>query len=241
MLYTGAGTVRGVSDLATYEGTPVKAIIADSVDWADREDVFVFLMGPYRRLDPSYLYPEGDYPLPPDPLAPRDENVDPDRVEATLRTICERVSAETSTTVFLACDVDVPTRREVARNDLDEPGMPVIDQSVAFARASDGSAFVFTKAGLTTGAGVEAGAIPEHFRLRSPDERLRDPRSFCVFVESEKRGDERTRYAQRFSSASIDEMDDAYDLRFRNFVDREHLVRGLVEFVESYVVPLSVG
>ncbi len=225
--------------LETYEGTPVTAIIADSIEWANEGDVFVFLMEPYRRLDPSYLYPDDEYPFPPDPLAPRDETVDPDRVEATLRTICERVSGETSTSVFLASDVEIPTRREVLRNDLDEPGMAVIDQSIAIARASDGNAFVFTMAGLTTGAGVEAGAIPEHFQLRRQDERRRDPRSLCLFVEAEESGGDRKRYEQRFNSASIDEMDDAYDLRFRPFVDREHLVDGLVAFVESYVVPLA--
>lgn len=227
------------SDLESYDGTPVESIIADSIDWADQGDVFVFLMGPYRRLDPSYLYPGQEYPLPHDPLAPQDECVEPDRVETTLRTICERVSAMTSTTVFLASDVSIPTKRQVESKGLNEPGMAVIDQSIAFARASDGNAFVFTRAGLTTGAGVEAGAIPEHFELRSSAGRVRDPRSFCLFIESEATGDERKQYEPRFSSASIDEMDDAYDLRFRPFVDREHLVRGLVEFVESYVVPLA--
>jgi hypothetical protein len=41
---------------------------------------------------------------------------------------------------------------------------------------------------------------------------------------------------------SIDEMDDAYDLRFRYFETREDLIDQLVTFVESSVVPLhSVG
>ena len=34
-------------------------------------------------------------------------------------------------------------------------------------------------------------------------------------------------------------MDDAYDLRFRYFVDREELVERLVDFVEAYVIPLA--
>ncbi|WP_435182029.1 DUF7509 family protein [Halorussus sp. AFM4] len=228
-------------DLTAYRGRDVETVVADSIPGADPDDVFVFLMGPYRLLDPSYLYPDEGYPLPPDPLAPASDGAAPDRIEATLRTVCERVSAETGATAFIASDVDIPTKREVERRDLDEPGMAVIDQSVAFAKASAGSAFVFTKAGLTTGAGAEAGAIPEHFRLRSPDERRRDPRTLAVLAEAEPSDDDRNTYVPKFSSASIDEMDDAYDLRFRYFTDRDDLVGKLVDFVESYVVPLSMS
>lgn len=228
-----------MSSLETYDGTPIGEIIARSIPWTNDSDVFVFLMGPYRIIDPSYLYSEGEYPLPPDPLAPAGSSPNADEIVRTLRSICERVSDETSTTMFLASDVDIPTKREVSQNALDEPGMAVIDQSIAFARASDGNAFVFTKAGLTTGAGAEAGAIPEHFDLRRRTERSRDPRTFCIFAEAEESSDDRRTYEPKFSSASIDEMDDAYDLRFRYFVDRTDLVDKLVDFVESYVVPLS--
>lgn len=228
-----------MTQLTEYRGREIEAIIADSVPAADLSDVFVFLMGPYRLLDPSYLFPDEGYRLPPDPLAPTAERVAPDRIEATLRTICERVTEETAATAFIASDVDIPTKREVARDDLDEPGMSVIDQSVAFAKASDGSAFVFTKAGLTTGAGAEAGAIPEHFGLRSREDRLRDPRTLSILAEAEPSDDGRNTYVPKFSSASIDEMDDAYDIRFRYFTDRDDLVEKLVDFVESYVVPLS--
>lgn len=229
-----------MKELEEYRGRPIEEIVAESVPWGDRSNVFVFVMGPYRRLDPSYVYENEDYPLPPDPLAPEDEAAPPDDVERTLRTVCERTSKETSTTVFLASDVEIPTKRDVAQNGLDEPGMAVIDQSIAYARASDGCAFVFTRAGLTTGAGAECGAIPEHFRLRRPRERTRDPRTLCLFREAEATGtDGRAHYEYLFSSASIDEMDAAYELRFRPFVDREHLVESLVEFVESYVVPLA--
>ncbi|OVE86326.1 DUF7509 family protein [Natronolimnobius baerhuensis] len=229
-----------MSTLTEYDGTPVETIIARSIPDADPDDTFVFLMGPYRLLDPSYLYPDDGYPLPPDPLAPQAGAGAPDAIEATLRTICERVSDETGTTAFIASDVDIPTRREAEREQLPESGMAVIDQSVAFATASAGNAFVFTKAGLTTGAGAEAGAIPEHFRLRDPETRRRDPRTFCLFAEATKtHGENGPVYEPRFSSASIDEMDDAYDLRFRYFADREELVERLVDFVESYVVPLA--
>lgn len=225
-------------DLTEYDGTPMETVIRQSIPYADPDGPLVFLMGPYRLLDPTYLYPGESYPLPPDPLAPNGDGVAPDAIEATLRTICERVSAATPATVFIASDVDVPTRTEAARSDRSEPGMAVIDQSVAFANASAGSAFVFTKAGLTTGAGAEAGAIPEQFRLRDETARRRDPRTLCIFAEATRTDDGRT-YEPRFRSASIDEMDEAYAIRFRYFDDRPALVDALVDFVEAYVVPLA--
>lgn len=226
--------------LDVYEGMPIDSIVADSLPRASVGDEFVFLMGPYRRLDPSYLYQDETYPLPPDPLAPTADDVAPDEVERTLREVAERVSSTSGVTAFIATDIELPTRQTVVAEDLDEPGMPVIDQSVALARASDGCAFVFTKAGLTTGTGAEAGAIPEHFRLRSVDHRLRDPRCFCCFLEARERGSsDELLYDYEFTSASIDEMDDAYGLRHRPFVDREHLVEGLVDFSEAYVIPLT--
>lgn len=36
----------------------------------------------------------------------------------------------------------------------------------------------------------------------------------------------------------MDEMDDAYDLRFRYFETRDDLIEVFVTFVESYVLPL---
>lgn len=230
-----------MTDLTEYQGHDVEEVIADSISGADPDDTFVFIMGPYRLLDPSYLYSGHDFPLPPDPLAPTDEGVSSDQIEATLQRVCERVSDRTGVTAFIASDIDAPTKQEVARDDLDEPGLSVIDQSVAFAKASNGCAFIFTKAGLTTGAGAEAGAIPEHFRLRSREGRLRDPKTFSILAEAELSDSEKKRYVPKFSSASIDEMDDAYDLRFRYFVNREDLVEKLVDFVESYVVPLSAA
>lgn len=44
--------------------------------------------------------------------------------------------------------------------------MSVLDQSVAFAAVSDTAVFIFTNAGLTTGAGSEVGAILGDFNLR---------------------------------------------------------------------------
>jgi len=226
--------------LDTYRGEPIRDRIHDSLPYGNSSDPLVFLMGPYRLLDPDYLYDDdGDRSLPPDPLAPDSTRGEPDLIEATLRTVAERVSAETGATAFIASDVDIPTRTEVERDGLSEPGLSVIDQSVAFAEASAGNAFVFTKAGLTTGVGAETGAIPEYFRLRDETGRRRDPRTFKIFSEAEPSDDDRRTYEPKFSSASINEMDDAYDIRFGYFTSREHLVETLIVFVESYVEPLA--
>lgn len=224
-----------MDELDRYRGESVESIIRRSVPAPD-SDLLVFLMGPYRLLDPGYLYPDGEHSLPPDPLAPDADGPRPDRIEATLHGVAARVSERTPATVFVATDVDIPTRREASARETAGPGMAVIDQSVAFARASAGCVFTFTKAGLTTGVGAETGAIPEHFGLREPGVAARDPRAFCILSEGERRAD--GTYDPTFSSASIDEMDDAYDLRFRYFETREELVSRLVTFVESYVVPL---
>lgn len=237
LIYEAVTTPGTMADLETYGETPVRDIIVDSVPWADASDVLVFLMGPYRLLDPSYLYPGDDYPLPPDPLAPEGDDAAPDEIQATLRSICREVSKETQAAVFIASDVDIPTKREIATEGCAEPGLAVIDQSVAFAKASDGNAFVFTKAGLTTGTGAEAGAVPEYFRLREPGSRRRDPRSFCIFSGAERSGGNQMTYEPKFSSASIGEMDDAYSLRFRYFADRNELEDKLIDFIESYVIP----
>lgn len=219
-----------------YQGEPVEDVVRRSVS-ASPDEPLVFLMGPYRLLDPGYLYPGDGFSLPPDPLAPGEDALERDLVRKTLEEIATRVTEETQAKVFIATDFDVPTKTEVAEQGRDEPGMAVIEQSIACARASAGSAFVFTKAGLTTGVGAEAGAIPEHFRLRDPDAARRDPRTLCLLVEGER--DEDGKYSARFSSASIDEMDEAYRLRFRYFDSREDLVDELVTFVESYVIPLQ--
>jgi len=228
--------------LDEYDGEAIRDVVERSIPARGDGEVLVFVMGPYRLLDPAYLYPEEVVPdLPPDPLAPdaTRSGVDPDDIEATLRTVCRKVSERTGATAFLASEVDVPTKREVERRDLDEPGMTVIEQSLAFAAASEGNAFVFTKAGLTTGVGCEVGAIPEQFSLRSPDGRTRSPKTFCIFEDAEYDPATDT-YDPKFGSASIDELDKTYDIRFRYFADRRDLVESLTAFVESYVVPSTL-
>lgn len=227
-----------MDDLADYGGEPIEEIIRRSIPYAT-DDPLVFLMGPYRLLDPTYLFSTGEYSLPPDPLAPTDDSVAPDSIEDTLREVAERVSEETPTTVFIASDVDIPTIQETNEKDLEEPGLSVIEQSLAFARASAGNVFVFTKAGLTTGVGAESGAIPEYFSLRNDSSGLRDPRTLCILAEGEVVGDEKEQhYEPKFGSASISEMDRAYGIQYRHFADKSTLADSIISFIESYVIPL---
>lgn len=231
-----------MSSLETYQDETIRDHIKRSAPVKQESEIFLFVMGPYRLFDPAYLYPNNDsFDLPPDPLAPRTsrDGIDPDEIEATLRGLCRKLSQRTGVTAFLASDVNIPTKRQVERDGLDEPGMSVIEQSLAFAEASEGNAFIFTKAGLTTGVGCESGAIPEYFALRSSTERRRPSETFCIFEDAEYDSETGT-YESKFGSASIDEMDKTYDIPFRYFTDREDLLDALTSFVESYVVPSAL-
>jgi hypothetical protein len=230
---------ENVTGLTEHDGRSVESIIRESVPGAADGTKLVFVMGPYRLLDPGYLYEDRTFSdLPPDPLAPHDHghaDVDPDDIEATLRGLCSELSEVPGVTAFLATDVTIPTVREVEEEGAQGPAMPVIDQSVAFAAASDASAFVFTKAGLTTGAGAEAGAIPEYFGLRD-DDPSRPPELCRIFAEAKREErDGQTYLEPQFASASIDEMDEAYDVPIAHFADRDELLDKLIGFVEGDV------
>ncbi|RXK51210.1 DUF7509 family protein [Halorientalis pallida] len=113
------------------------------------------------------------------------------------------------------------------------------DQSVAFAAASDASAFVFTRAGLTIGAGAEAGAIPEYFGFRD-DEPSRPPELCRIFAEANRvERDGRTYLEPQFASASIDEMDAASDVPVAHFAEYDELLDKLIGFVEGDVFELA--
>lgn len=231
-----------MNSLESYQNESIREHVIRSVPTERRSEILLYVMGPYRLLDPAYLYPgNDDFDLPADPLAPKtsQSGIRPDEIEATLRGICEKLSKRTGVTAFLASEVDIPTKREVKREELDEPGMSVIEQSLAFAEASEGNAFIFTKAGLTTGVGCESGAIPEYLALRSPEERRCPPKTLCIFEDADYDSETRT-YEPKFGSASIDELDKTYDIPFRYFTDREDLVDSLTSFVESYTVPSTL-
>lgn len=232
-----------MSGLTEHDGRSVEAIVRESVPQGATATKLVFVMGPYRLLDPGYLYEGQTFSdLPPDPLAPHDHghaDVAPDEIEATLRGLCAELSDVPGVTAFIAADVAIPTVREVENDETEGPAMPVIDQSVAFAAASDAAAFVFTKAGLTTGAGAEAGAIPEFFGFRG-DDPSRPPELCRIFAEANRvESSGRTYLEPTFASASIDEMDEAYDVPISHFADRGSLLDKLIGFVEGDVFELA--
>ncbi|GAB3025056.1 DUF7509 family protein [Natronobiforma cellulositropha] len=191
------------------------------------DDVFVYVMGPYTAFDASYAYEDADEldsPFFADPLFDPDRHVTEDGrgdYRLALEEFCADLRAALGVRAFVATDVGIPTKRQVDREGLDEPGMTPLDQSVEFAAVSDAVLFVFTAAGLTTGVGSEVGAVLGEFNLRwndpaderKPRERLR------LFV------------GPSFSSASIGEITPAYGVDCIEFDSRTDLHRKSQQFL----------
>jgi hypothetical protein len=188
------------------------------------DDVFVYVMGPYTAFDATRAYSEAGElasPFIEDPLFDPDRHVTDDgrgSFEAALDELCGTLRAEFGVRAFLATDVGIPTDRA---SDDDEPSLSVLDQSVAFSAVSDAVVFVFTRAGLTTGAGAEVGAILGEFHLRRANpEPVRKPRERVrVFTH------------EGFSSASIDEVPATYGVDAIPFDEKADLVRKIQQFL----------
>jgi hypothetical protein len=191
------------------------------------EPFYVYVMGPYTAFDATYPFPDADAldsPFIEDPLFDPDRHLDKigrHTYEAALADLCEAIRAELGARAFLATDIrTIPTIQEASGA---EPGMSVLDQSVAFAAVSDAVVFVFTDAGLTTGAGSEVGAILSDFNLRrenpEPDRKPRD--RIGLFLHDE------------FNSASIDEVPYTYDVAARDFDSEGQLLDRIRGFLEK--------
>jgi hypothetical protein len=188
---------------------------------------YVYVMGPYTAFDATYPFPDADKlesPFIEDPLF--DPNMHLNKIarhtyEAALADLCELIRAELGACAFLATDVKtIPTIERASEN---EPGMSVLDQSVAFAAVSDAVIFIFTDAGLTTGAGSEVGAILSDFNLRheNPEPDRKPRKRIGVFLHDE------------FSSASINEVPFTYDVPVREFTSKDHLLSRIQGFLED--------
>lgn len=188
---------------------------------------YVYVMGPYTAFDATYSFPDADKlesPFIEDPLF--DPSVHLDKIgrhtyEAALADLCESIRAEFGACAFLATDIKtIPTVEEASGG---EPGMSVLDQSVAFAAVSDVVVFVFTDAGLTTGAGSEVGAILSDFNLRreNPEPDRKPRKRIGLFFHNE------------FSSASLNEVPYTYDVPTRDFTSRDHLLSRIQGFIED--------
>jgi hypothetical protein len=184
-------------------------------------------MGPYTAFDASYAYPDAaalQSSFIEDPLF--DPETHPDTTgretyEAALAELCDDLRAEFGVRAFLATDIrTIPTKADAGPN---EPGMSVLEQSIAFAACSDAVVFVFTNAGLTTGAGSEVGAILGEFQLRRghPREPLKPRQRIGIFQH------------EAFESASIEEIPYTYGIGTREFATRPDLVDDIKGFLEN--------
>ncbi|WP_141465274.1 DUF7509 family protein [Salinadaptatus halalkaliphilus] len=191
------------------------------------EPFYVYVMGPYTAFDATYSFPDADNlesPFIEDPLFDPDKHrnkIARHTYEAALADLCESIRGELGAHAFLATDIKtIPTVQEAPEN---EPGMSVLDQSVAFSAVSDAVVFVFTDAGLTTGAGSEVGAILSDFNLRrrNPEPGRKPRKRIGLFLHNE------------FTSASIDEVPYTYDVPVREFTSKEQLLSRIQGFLED--------
>jgi hypothetical protein len=215
----------------SYEGDPVIEHIERCApvprESPTRNSFYVYVMGPYTAFDATYPFPDADKldsPFIEDPLFDPQKHlhkIDRHSYEAALADLSESIRGELGARAFLATDIKtIPTVEEAPSG---EPGMSVLDQSIAFAAVSDAVVFVFTDAGLTTGAGSEVGAILSDYNLRceNPEPDRKPRKRIGLFLHEE------------FSSASIDEVPYTYDIPTRDFTSRNHLLQRIQGFLED--------
>ena len=211
-----------------YDGEPVFSRIKSDAPRPDTEkldrDFFLFVMGPYTAFDATYVYDDADRletRFADDPLFDPDEHVTDDGrgdYEAALRDLCAQLRSEFGVRAFLATDIDIPTVQEA---DGTAPGMPVPEQSVAFAAVSDAVMFVFTEGGLTAGTGCELGSILGRFNLGvNNPEPVRKPRERIRIFRSES-----------FASATVEETTAAYGIDCLSFENADELVKDVRNFL----------
>ena len=212
-----------------YNGKPIIEIIDDNIPVAEH-NFLVYVMGPYTAFNAEYAYDDADElksPYIQDPLfCPERHIVDGmSDYESALSDLCDQIRSEMGVRPFIATDIDIPTKSEVDGNDLSEPGMGVLDQSVEFAGVSNAVIFIYSAAGLNAGVGAEAGAILGEFNLRNrSDENKKKPRlRFRIF------------HNEDFSSGSIDEIPDSYGIDTLGFTSKEELIGQ----IKAYIVTVQ--
>lgn len=214
----------------TYDGQSVFSYIEQGAPSADNSstnsDFFVYVMGPYTAFDATYAFDDAEKlqsPFVEDPLFDPDEHIVDEMgdFEKSLSDVCDDISERLGVRAFIATDIDIPTTREVETQNLDEPGMPVLNQSVAFAAVSDAVVFVYSLAGLNIGISAEVGAILGEFHLRIDDQlqRLKPRERLRIF-----RG-------PGIESASVGEIPDGYGVDCIDFDTREDLLRKIQQFL----------
>jgi hypothetical protein len=200
------------------------------------DDFTVYVMGPYTAFDATKAYDDADKlrtPFRDDPLFDPTEHVDSAgnaNMERALRDFCKKLRAELNCRTFIATDIDIPTHREARRANSNrrehEPaviGMDPLAQSVAFAAYSDAVCFLFTRGGLTTGVGAETGGILGEFHLRrgNPATTHKPGQRVGIYLD------------ENFSSATIDELPDGYDVQYDTFDSKRDLHTSVRRWLDS--------
>ena len=212
--------------MVEYDGTPVRDLIFRDAPNAPLSEYLVYVMSAYTAYNLQQALEEHEEQVDLPELYPPDALFDPDvheSMEAAIRDLCSEIRKATNARAFIATDVDIPTITEAQNEDLDEPGMTPLEQSIAFARESNAVVFVFPYAGIPIGVASEAGALCEHFNLRAADtaERTKPCERFRLFRESGG------------GSATVEEFEFDYELRFAIYESRDELVHAIKRFLQQ--------
>lgn len=212
--------------MVEYNGTPVRDLILRDAPDAPLSEYLVYVMSAYTAYDLQQALDGYEEQVALPELYPPDALFDPDvhdSMEAAIQDLCGGIREAANVRAFIATDVSIPTITEVQNDDLDEPGMTPLEQSIAFARESNAVLFVFPYAGIPTGVASEAGALCEHFNLRATDpaDRTKPRERFRLFREA------------GVGSATVEEFEFDYELRFAVYESQEELVHTIKRFLQQ--------
>lgn len=214
-----------------YDGQPIFEYVKNNVPTppsSPRDDEFLlYVMGPYTAFNAEYVYDDAEElrtPYIADPLFNPEKHItdeDEGSMEKALAELCKEIREDIGVQAFIATDVNIPTEREANEQNLDQPFMTPLDQSVAFSAVSDAVAFVFSEGGLNTGVGAEVGSVLGEFGLRqNSDLVVRKPRKRLRIFHSPK-----------FGSASVEEIPVGFGVDCIEFETREDFLEKIEQFL----------
>ncbi|MFC7213822.1 hypothetical protein ACFQO4_06975 [Saliphagus sp. GCM10025334] len=160
--------------------------LRDALDPIPRERFLVYLMGPYKSIDPDSGPGSG-------------ANGD-DELFDLLVTLRDRLRTESGVNAFLAVDPEIPLEEVDAAT-----------QSIAFARASNAVVFVLPFSGENLGVGIEVGSVLED--VYQSDDPERAERTLVVH-EADVRSAMLGGVTRRWD-ATVYDYEDADELVFR--------------------------
>lgn len=215
----------------SFDGEPVFKHVQRQVQQPKQspfpDPFYVYVMGPYTAFDARKAYDDAGQlksPFINDPLFDEHKHVNTANratYEAALADFCDELRHDLGVGAFLASDIDsIPTIQKASGAN---PGMSVLDQSIAFAGVSDAVVFIFTNAGLTTGVGAEVGAVLSDFNLRrrNPEPERKPQERLKIFPHTE------------FSSASVDEVPITFGVARSEFKTDNDLLEEVKSFLEG--------